>query len=92
MSHEILELLQNTVGSSAGIEADAGSAVGAVESLQEAATGINNFVDMISSISDQTNLLALNAAIEAARAGEQGRVVLSRMKSEPRATISRRSK
>jgi methyl-accepting chemotaxis protein len=73
VSHEILELLQNTVGSSAGIETDAGSAVGAVESLQEAATGINNFVDMISSISDQTNLLALNAAIEAARAGEQGR-------------------
>ena len=73
VSHEILELLQNTVGSSAGIETDAGSAVSAVEALQEAATGINNFVDMISSISDQTNLLALNAAIEAARAGEQGR-------------------
>ncbi len=73
MSHEILELLQNTVGSSVGIEADAGSAVSAVEALQEAATGINSFVDMISSISDQTNLLALNAAIEAARAGEQGR-------------------
>lgn len=73
MSHEILELLQNTVGSSVGIEADAGSAVTAVEALQEAATGINSFVDMISSISDQTNLLALNAAIEAARAGEQGR-------------------
>ena len=73
MSHEILGLLQNTVGSSVGIEADAGSAVSAVEALQEAATGINSFVDMISSISDQTNLLALNAAIEAARAGEQGR-------------------
>lgn len=34
---------------------------------------INNFSDMITTISEQTSLLSLNAAIEAARAGENGR-------------------
>lgn len=53
------------------------------QSIAEAHTVINGFVNhmskiqgiitTISSISDQTNLLALNAAIEAARAGENGK-------------------
>lgn len=46
---------------------------GSVRDLEQVATGITNFVQMIQGISEQTNLLALNAAIEAARAGEQGR-------------------
>lgn len=41
--------------------------------LDEAAAGINKFLEVIRNISEQTNLLALNAAIEAARAGESGR-------------------
>lgn len=53
------------------------------QSIAEAYTVINGFVNhmskiqgiitTISSISDQTNLLALNASIEAARAGENGK-------------------
>lgn len=44
-----------------------------VAGLQNTASDIKGFTDIIKSISDQTNLLALNAAIEAARAGEHGR-------------------
>lgn len=43
------------------------------EALSVNVQGINEVVEIITSIADQTNLLALNAAIEAARAGEQGK-------------------
>lgn len=46
---------------------------GRVKLLQDNASKIGGFVDIITNISEQTNLLALNAAIEAARAGEHGR-------------------
>nr|WP_216712976.1 methyl-accepting chemotaxis protein [Photobacterium sanctipauli] len=44
-----------------------------IGTLDQSATGIHKFLEVIRNISDQTNLLALNAAIEAARAGESGR-------------------
>ena len=44
-----------------------------MNSLEEAAAGISDLVELIRTIASQTNLLALNATIEAARAGEAGR-------------------
>lgn len=55
------------------IETHTGEVAHSVAGLKDVASGIENFVGLIKSISEQTNLLALNAAIEAARAGEQGR-------------------
>jgi len=48
-------------------------AAGAMASLEERSSQVEEIVDTIEDIADQTNLLALNAAIEAARAGEHGR-------------------
>jgi methyl-accepting chemotaxis protein len=58
-------------------------AVEIVDELDAMAAGINEVVEMISSLASQTNLLALNATIESARAGEAGRgfaVVASEVK------------
>ncbi len=44
-----------------------------LDSLRDAAAGINDISANILDIAEQTNLLSLNASIEAARAGEQGR-------------------
>ncbi|HEV7261105.1 MAG TPA: methyl-accepting chemotaxis protein [Bosea sp. (in: a-proteobacteria)] len=48
-------------------------AVGAMERIEKASSGISEIIAMIDEIAFQTNLLALNAAVEAARAGEAGR-------------------
>ncbi|HVJ53338.1 MAG TPA: methyl-accepting chemotaxis protein [Aliidongia sp.] len=53
--------------------ASAGSAVGQVRSLTDAAEKISDVSKLIGVIASQTNLLALNATIEAARAGEAGK-------------------
>lgn len=47
-------------------------ASGAVRSLVDTMTSIDQVISSIDGISEQTNLLALNAAIEAARAGQHG--------------------
>jgi methyl-accepting chemotaxis protein len=44
-----------------------------VKELDLLSTGIDQILDVITTIANQTNLLALNAAIEAARAGEAGK-------------------
>ncbi|WP_209014979.1 methyl-accepting chemotaxis protein [Roseibium limicola] len=44
-----------------------------VENLTQAASKIDEVVNLINDIAGQTNLLALNATIEAARAGESGK-------------------
>ncbi len=45
----------------------------AMNTLEEAADRIHEFISTINSIAFQTNILSLNAAVEAARAGEQGK-------------------
>ena len=54
------------------IEAEMGTTIDEVSTLQEEVRQIGEIVDLIDDIADQTNILALNASIEAARAGEAG--------------------
>jgi methyl-accepting chemotaxis protein len=62
-----------TAAKMAELKAISTTAAGAMASLEERSSQVEEIVDTIGDIADQTNLLALNAAIEAARAGEHGR-------------------
>jgi len=66
-------MLSDMLRSTTQITQDTQQSCASVDELKNVTAGINDFVNIIKSISDQTNLLALNAAIEVARAGEQGR-------------------
>jgi len=50
-----------------------GTAVEAMDAINQSSKKIADIITAIDEIAFQTNLLALNAAVEAARAGEQGR-------------------
>ncbi len=51
----------------------AGSAIAAMNRIEESSRKITDIIGVIDEIAFQTNLLALNAAVEAARAGDAGR-------------------
>jgi methyl-accepting chemotaxis protein len=65
--------VKETAATIAQLKAVSATAAGAMASLEERSSQVEEIVDTIEDIADQTNLLALNAAIEAARAGEHGR-------------------
>jgi methyl-accepting chemotaxis protein len=65
--------VEETAGTISQLKAVSTAAAGAMSSLEERSSQVEEIVDTIEDIADQTNLLALNAAIEAARAGEHGR-------------------
>lgn len=70
---ETSSMLTETMQGLASIAVNAQENYDQAIKLQDSASEISKFTEIINNISDQTNLLALNAAIEAARAGEAGR-------------------
>ena len=70
---EISHQVQESASIAEAALEEASNANQIVNSLNAAATRINEVVTLISDITGQTNLLALNATIEAARAGEAGK-------------------
>jgi methyl-accepting chemotaxis protein len=72
ISHSML--IVRELGKSAADTNEITAKVGnSIELLRKESEVINEFVEVITSISKQTNLLSLNASIEAARAGEAGK-------------------
>jgi methyl-accepting chemotaxis protein len=65
--------VSETATTIARLKAASTNAAGAMSSLEDRSSQVEEIVNTIEDIADQTNLLALNAAIEAARAGEHGR-------------------
>jgi len=70
---ETSNMLGETLSGLHSIAENAQSSFDQAARLQQSASEISQFTEIINGISEQTNLLALNAAIEAARAGEAGR-------------------
>jgi len=66
-------IVEGTTSSITRLSGQIDSTVSVVSELENASSGIENILGVITGIAEQTNLLALNAAIEAARAGESGR-------------------
>lgn len=76
MSVTVSEIAKNTAHARILTEnghLSATKAMSNIQTLNEAASAIEEFTNVIQAISSQTNLLALNATIEAARAGGAGK-------------------
>jgi methyl-accepting chemotaxis protein len=86
---EISARLAQAVRTTGEANAEAQTAAGLMQNLEQATGKIGEVVGLINSIASQTNLLALNATIEAARAGEAGKgfaIVASEVKALARQT------
>ncbi len=70
---DTMEALNKLFAQSNEVQASVQAIGETINSTNESANGIHDFVNAITSIANQTNLLSLNASIEAARAGEAGR-------------------
>jgi methyl-accepting chemotaxis protein len=70
---EARDLVRNARSRADQSSAVVGSAVTAMERIEQASHQISQIISVIDEIAFQTNLLALNAGVEAARAGEAGK-------------------
>jgi methyl-accepting chemotaxis protein len=81
---EIARQMEHSAQSSLGAVEETERTSAVMTGLAQAASRVENIVQLINGIAQQTNLLALNATIEAARAGEAGKgfaVVASEVKT-----------
>jgi heme-based aerotactic transducer len=72
LAEEGRESATEAIGAMETVDEAATDVVDDVDQLQERVDEINEVVEVINDIAERTNLLALNASIEAARAGEAG--------------------